>query len=347
MNRAISDWVRNLPKVDLHTHLDGSMRLSTVAELAKARADDPRLPDEADLEPMLTPPSRCSLEDYLASFDATVAVLQSKAALERAARELCEDAAAENVIYMEVRFAPLLHLENGLSPREVVESVLRGLAAGEEAHPLHTGLILCALRDEPSERSLEVAQLAAQFRNKGVVAFDLAGPEEEYPPYLHRSAIEFARDAGVHLTIHAGEGCCPEQIREAIDLGAERIGHGVYLFRDAGTERRVQKARIPLECCPTSNLQISGLMESYRDHPLKRYLDLGIAVTVNTDNRLMSRTSCTQELTHVVDAFDLSEDEVRRILSNGAQAAFAPEALRQTLTRTIEDAFVASSGSVS
>ena len=344
MERETYDWVRGLPKTDLHTHLDGSMRLATVTELAAALPEERQLPSGSDVGKMLTPPSRCSLETYLASFDITVAVLQSKSALERAAYELCEDVASEHVIYMEVRFAPLLHTEDGLSPREVVEAVLRGLARGEASFPLRTGVILCAMRNEPSERSLEVAQLAAQFRNKGVIAFDLAGPEREHPPYLHRTAIEFARDADVHLTIHAGEGCCPEQIREAIDLGAERIGHGVYLFRDANTEARVQREGIPLECCPTSNLQISGLMNDYADHPLKRYLDRGIRVTVNTDNRLMSRTTCSHEIAHVVDAFHLADEDVCRILTEGARSAFATAQLKAQLVRSIEDACNASPG---
>jgi adenosine deaminase len=343
MERMTYDWVQALPKIDLHTHLDGSMRLSTVKALAKKLPKERRFPRGFSIEKAIIPPDRCSLETYLGSFDVTVAVLQSAAALERAAFELCEDAAKENVIYLEVRFAPLLHLVEEMSPREVVESVLRGLARGEEEHGLHTGLILCALRNESSERSLEVAQLAAQFRNKGVVAFDLAGPERDHPPYLHRTAIGFARDADVHITLHAGEGCCPEQIREALDFGAERIGHGVYLFQDAKTESRVVEEGIPLETCPTSNLQISGIIEDYADHPLKRYLDLGIPVTVNTDNRLMSNTTCTDELSRVIEALSLSRDEVRRILRDSAAAAFAPDALRAELTETIDAAFRASS----
>jgi adenosine deaminase len=315
------------------------MRLSTVKELAKALPKERRFPRGFDIEKAVTPPSRCTLEAYLASFDVTLAVLQTAAALERAAFELCTDAAQENVIYLEVRFAPLLHLVEEMSPREVVESVLRGLARGEEEHGIRTGLILCAMRTESSERSLEVAQLAAQFRNKGVVAFDLVGPERDHPPYLHRTAIGFARDADVHITLHAGEGCCPEQIREVLDFGAERIGHGVYLYQDAKTEARVVEEGIPLETCPTSNLQISGIMEDYADHPLKRYLDLGIPVTINTDNRLMSSTSSTDELARIVDAFSLSRDEVRRILRDSAAAAFAPEPLRAELTETIDAAF--------
>jgi adenosine deaminase len=171
-----------------------------------------------------------------------------------------------------------------------------------------------------------------------VVGFDLAGPEKGFPLSDHAVAVRLAREAGVHLTLHAGEGCCPENIAEALDLGAERIGHGVYLFQDPATEERVREAGIPLEVCPTSNLQISGIMRSLSDHPLHRYLDRGIRVTVNTDNRLMSQTSSTNELARVVEAFGLGSDEVRAILLSSAEAAFAPDPVRQELVAQVRAA---------
>jgi len=330
-----------LPKIDLHVHMDGSMRLETVMELADAIPPEVRTALPADLKSALIPPERCSLEEYLQAFRITVALLQTEEALERAAYELCEDGANENVIYMEIRFAPLLHTESGLKPRDVVAAVLSGLHRAEEDFPIKTGLILSALKPEGTERSIETAQLAAQFIGKGVVGFDLAGPERGYPPQIHRQAVEFAHAAGLHVTIHAGEGCCPEQIKEAIDLGAERIGHGVYLFRNPATERIVAERGIPLELCPTSNLQISGVMESYADHPLKRYLDLGIKVTVNTDNRLMSQIDLTHELEAVIDAFDLSREQIKEILVTSAEAAFAEPELKEELKAKIKAAFSA------
>jgi adenosine deaminase len=332
--------LRKLPKVELHVHLDGSMRLKTIKELAATLPEETAFAKRFNFKKAVTPPARCTLPEYLKAFDVTIAVLQTPAALERAAYELCQDIAKENVIYLEVRFAPLLHLEAGMSPREVVQAVLRGLKQGEEAFDLHTGLILCAMRDRALEHSMEVAQLTAQFSGKGVVAFDLAGPERQHPPQIHREAIDMARESGVHLTLHAGEGCCPEQIRAAIELGAERIGHGVYLHRDAATEKLVAKQRIPLEVCPTSNLQVSGILESYAEHPLKRYFDLGIPVTLNTDNRLMSAIDLTHEYEVVVDAFDLNAEQVRKICLNGIEAAFAVEAVKASL-RSKLDAFFA------
>lgn len=315
------------------------MRLGTLRELAAALPDERRFPDDLDLAKAVIPPARSTLEEYLKSFHYTVSVLQDEASLERAALELCEDASSEHVVYLEVRFAPLLHTEQGLSPREVVTAVLGGLHRAEDRFDLHARLILSAMRNESRERSVEVAQLAAQFRKRGVVGFDLAGPEHDYPPILHKTAIGFARDVGLHLTLHAGEGCCPEQIREAIDLGAERIGHGVYLDHDPAALSRVLRSGIPLELCPTSNLQVSGRMERYADHPLGSYLRLGIRVTINTDNRLMSQTTCTHELQAMVDAFDLSREDVRRILQNSVDAAFCDDETRQAVQLQLDAAF--------
>jgi len=334
----MNSWVHDLPKFDLHVHLDGSMRPETVIELADALPPDRRFPQDFDLRKALTPPQRCTLEEYLQAFKITGAVLQSEETLERAAYELCEDAAKENVIYMEIRFAPLLHIQQGLSPNQVIESVLAGMHRAEEAYPIRTGLIVCGLKQEPPERSIETARLAAEYLEKGVVAFDLAGPENGFPPAIHHEAIEIARRSGLHMTIHAGEGCCPAHIREAIDLGAERIGHGVYLYQDPETEEIVRERGIPLEVCPTSNLQISGVMDSYSEHPFKRYLDEGIPVTINTDNRLMSQIDVTHELEQMINAFSLSRDQVKEILLNSANAAFAPEEVRASLRKQVEDA---------
>ena len=169
--------------------------------------------------------------------------------------------------------------------------------------------------------------------------FRSAGPENGFPPALHHEAIEIARRSGLHVTIHAGEGCCPAHIREAIDLGAERIGHGVYLYQDPETEKIVRERGITLEVCPTSNLQISGVMNSYSEHPFKRYLDEGIPVTINTDNRLMSQIDVTHELEQMIEAFSLSRDQVKDILLNSASAAFVSEEVRELLRKQVTQAF--------
>ncbi len=334
-------WLRRIPKVELHVHLDGSLRLKTFLELAKHLPTDRRFPRSVDLREAVIPGSTGSLEEYLAAFQYTIAVLQSAESLERAAYELCEDAAEENIAYIEIRFGPLLHTECGLSPRDVVQATVSGCRRAKEAHGIEAGLLLTALRNESTERSMEVAQLAAQFRGKGVVGFDLAGPERGFPPTSHRAAVELAHDAGVPVTLHAGEGCCPEHIKEALDLGAARIGHGVTLFKLPAVEERVAKLGIPLEVCPTSNLQVCSFMNDYADHPLKRYFDRGIPITLSTDNRLMSRVDLTHEYAAVVKAFSLERSDVKRIVLASVEAAFAPETVKDVLRERVEAAFAA------
>jgi len=335
----MKSWLHELPKIELHVHLDGSLRPETVRKLAKRLPADRKFPRGFDPCKAVIPPKRGTLLEYLKTFDVTAQLLQDARALERAARELCEDAASEHVIYIEIRFAPLLHTEAGLKPRDVVTAVLSGMHRVEADHPIRTGLILTALKQESTERSMEVAQLAAQFAGKGVVAFDLAGPERAYPPHLHRAAIDFVHAAGVHLTLHAGEACCPDQIKEALDLGTERIGHGVHLFEDPLTEARVLESGIPLEICPTSNLQTSAFIESYAAHPLKRYLDLGIPISINTDNRLMSQVNLTHEFEKIVEAFSLDRDVIRKILLDSADAAFCPADVTGELRDRVNEAF--------
>ena len=335
----MAEWIRRMPKVELHVHLDGSLRWETVVELARRVPPEAGLPQTDDLRRAVVPEGKHPLEDYLAAFDYTVPLLQTPAALERAAYELCADVAAENVIYLEIRFAPLLHTRLELKPRDVVAAVLSGMHRAEEEFSVQSGLILTALKQESTEQSIETVQLAAQFRRDGVVGIDLAGPERMFPPLKHRKALEFAHDAGLHVTIHAGEGCCPEQIKEALDLGAERIGHGVYLFQVPRTERRVAELKIPLEMCPTSNLQISGFMTSYADHPLARYIELGIPVTINTDNRLMSQVDLSHEFEAVTKAFKLKREDVHALVRNGVRASFQPEERKEPLEHRVNAFF--------
>jgi len=338
----MTSWIRRLPKVELHVHLDGSLRMKTVRDWARTLPEEQRFPNARALRKAVIPSASSDLESFLKAFDVTVALMQTSDRLRQAAFQLCEDAAAENIIYIEIRFAPLLHTEGSLNPREVVLAVLSGLEEARTAFGIEARLILSAMKQASTEDSIEVAQLAAQFTGKGVVAFDLAGPERQYPPKMHRDAISLARESGVHVTIHAGEGCCPEQIKAAIDLGAERIGHGVHLLQAPETERRVAKLGLPLEMCPTSNLQVSGFIESYAGHPLKRYADLGIPVTINTDNRLMSQIDLTHEYEALQEAFAFTRDDIRRFVENGIAAAFAPDELKESLRQRVQAAFAAS-----
>ncbi|MFQ5793961.1 MAG: adenosine deaminase [Candidatus Bipolaricaulia bacterium] len=331
-------WIQRLPKAELHCHLDGSLRPETIWELAQASGFELPVSSRQEIDALLKLPERIPLNEYLNFFRYTVGVLQTEDALERVARELCEDTAAENVKYLEVRFAPMLHRERGLSSEEIVESVLRGLTQGEAATGIKTGLILCCMRDQRPELSEQVARLACVYHGRGVVALDIAGPEQGYPAEPHRKAFEIAQESGLHITIHAGEACCPEHIESAIELGADRIGHGIHLFQDEQLEYQVAEHGIALEVCPTSNLQTAAFIQAYLDHPIMRYHERGIPVTVNTDNRLMSHTTMTDELCHIKRAFDLSVETIEEIIMNGVRAAFLDEPEHQELVAEFQQA---------
>ncbi len=317
-------WLESLPKVDLHCHLDGSLRPATIWELAQA--ENVRLPVSGPEEVRrFFTAEKQSLDAYLELFHYSLQVLQRREHIVRAVVELMADFAAEHGIYLEIRFAPLLHTERDFPPEQVVEAALDGLGQGREETGVDGGLILCGMRQGSPERTLETAHLAAAYKDDGVLAFDLAGPERDHPPSLHERAIAHAKASGLGITLHAGEEPCPAHIAQALDLGADRIGHGLYLS-DAPEHvpDRIIGEGIPLELCPTSNLQTAQLA-SYADHPLAEYLHAGVRVTVNTDNRLMSDTTVTDELFHVASAFEFGQTEVESLLANAARAAFGAD----------------------
>ncbi len=323
-----------LPKTDLHVHLDGSLRVETILELA-AR-DKIALPaNDVDglRKAMNVGAMTGSLVEYLKAFDVTLRVMQTEEALTRIAYELAEDAAKENVRYMEVRYAPMLHTRNGLRLTTVVESVLTGLRAAEKDHGIESNVIVCGIRNISPESSLEMAQLAVAYKNRGVVAFDLAGAEYDHPAKHHRDSFQLVRDNNINVTIHAGEAYGPESIAQAIHVcGAHRIGHGCRLREDGDLLHYVNDHRIALECCPSSNVQ-TGAVRDLASHPLKLYYDLGLRVTVNTDNRLVTDTTVSKELwlTHTQMGFSLSD--IKHILLNGMKAAFLPFHIKQSMLR--------------
>jgi adenosine deaminase len=317
-------WLFELPKVELHCHLDGSLRPETIWELAQDQGVPLPVHSRAEIRQYFTAKKR-SLSDYLRLFEYTLRVLQEEASIRRAVVELLEDFAAENGRYIEIRFAPLLHLRLGLTPDQVVKAALAGLEEGQSRTGVRGGLILCCMRQEDPQRSVEVAQLAIRYRQAGVVALDLAGPERGFPPNRHRRAFELTKEAGLALTIHAGEEPCTEYIAQALEMGADRIGHGFYLNQaDEALQRTIIERQIALEMCPTSNLQTVPLND-YTEHPIKGYYEVGVRVTLNTDNRLMSNTTLTDELWHIASAFDFSRAEIEELLLNSSRAAFRPE----------------------
>lgn len=330
-----STQLRQLPKAELHCHLDGSVRPETLVDLAREhRVQLPRQTPEELAEYMRVDDAR-DLEDYLRRFDVTISVLQSEEALERVAYELAEDAAEDGVRYIEVRNAPLLNVVQGLTLVQAVEAPLRGLRKAENDFGITARFIVCGLRQFPPESSLEMARLAVEFKNEGVVGFDLAGGEKGNSASRHAEAFRYARENNLAVTVHAGEGDGAESVREAVhDCGANRIGHGTRLIEDPDLTQYVNDRRIALEVCLTSNVQ-TRVADSYATHPFREYFDRGLNVTLNTDNRLMSATTLTDEYIYAAEHLGFTVEELAGIALNGFESAFLPWEDRLVL---IEDA---------
>lgn len=326
-----------LPKTDLHCHLDGSLRLSTILELAEQQRVTLPADTVEGLRTALHVGETCdSLEHYLSAFDVTLSVLQTESALYRAAYELACDAADENVRYLEMRYSPALHTNRGLKLTAVVESVVEGFRAATRERGIRGGVIVCGIRHLPPETNVRLAELAVAYKNRGVVGWDLAGAEDNFPAKDHLEAFQLILSNNVNCTAHAGEAHGPASIAQAIHVcGARRIGHGVRLREDGDLLNFVNDHRIALEACPTSNVQTRAVTR-LTDHPLKFYLDLGIRISVNTDNRLMSDTTVTQELALMAKTFNLSFDDVRTLIVNGFKSAFIPFHEKAEILREVD-----------
>lgn len=328
--------LRALPKTDLHCHLDGSLRLATVLDLAERQGV--RLPADTPegLAKRLRMGERCeSLEDYLTAFDVTLAVLQTEDALFRAAYELAVDCAEENVRYLEVRFSPVLHTRNGLKSTAIVDAVLEGLRVAHRETGVRSNVIICGIRHIDPTTSLRLAELAVAYKNRGVVGFDLAGAEEGYPSKHHQAAFQLILDNNVNVTIHAGEAYGPESIAQALHLcGAHRIGHGVRLRENGDLLNYVNDHRIPLELCPSSNVQTRSVSD-FKSHPLKFYFDFGLRVTVNTDNRLITDTTATKELLTIHREMGFTLEDLATVIVQGFKSAFLPFREKQELLRHV------------
>lgn len=332
----------SLPKVLLHEHLDGGLRPLTVIELARERGYG-ALPtsDPGELAAWFhRGAQRGNLVEYLEGFIHTTSVMQSRQALERVAYEFMQDMAADGVVYVEVRFAPVFHIEKGLTLDEVMEAVIAGLARGGSEFGLPWGLIVCAMRHRHD--ALVMADLAIRWRDRGVVGFDLAGGEAGFPPKKHIDAFHSIHRANFNITIHAGEAYGSESIWQALQwCGAHRLGHGTRLMDDVEYDaagqpqfgslaRYVLDHRIPLEMCLSSNVH-TGACASLETHPFPVFFRAGFRVSLNTDDRLMSDTELSQELRLATEQFDLSLDDLERLALNAVKGAFAPHELRVKL----------------
>jgi adenosine deaminase len=318
------DMLHRLPKADLHLHLDGSLRPQTMLELAGTAGVQLPAADAAALGEYMHVREGRDLVDYLARFDITLALMQTADAIERIAYELAEDCSLENIRYAEIRFCPLLNTRGGLSSVAVVEAALRGLRRAEADHEITTALIVCGLRNLPVQTSIDMAELAVEFRDRGVVAFDLAGAERGHPPIDHQPAFQIAADANMAITIHAGEAFGPASIHQAIHYcNARRIGHGTRLWEDPELLAYVNDFRIPIEVCLTSNVQTRAT-PTLEEHPLRIFYDHGLVVTLNTDNRLMSATTMTDEFLRAHEALGFTWDQLCELTLMGFESAFLP-----------------------
>lgn len=339
---ATSEQIAQAPKVALHEHLDGGLRPATIVEIAADIGHDLPAEGAEALGVWFEESSNSgSLVRYLETFVHTVAVMQRPEDLARVARESVLDLATDGCVYAELRWAPEQHQSAGLSLREAVEAVQAGIDEGRAeaeslGHPIVVGQLLTAMRH--ADRGVEIAEIAVEYRNRGVAGFDIAGAEDGFPPILHLEAFEFLRRENAHFTIHAGEAFGLPSIWQAIQrCGAERLGHGVRIVDDIDWDAPggpvlgdlaayIRDRRIPLEMCPSSNLQTNAVpgMTSIAEHPIGKLKDLGFRVTVNCDNRLMSGTSMTREFQLLVDAFGYDVEDLRWFTVNAMKSAFLP-----------------------
>lgn len=324
--------MKQLPKIELHCHLDGSLRPETILALANLHNIPLPTNDLSELVPYLIAPDSCdSLVTYLKRFDIPVALMQWEDVLTQVTYELMEDAAAENVKYIEIRFAPEFHTAKGLSLETVIESVIKGLHKGEDAFDIKGNIIISHLRHEPASKMFELVEAGKKFIGKGVVAIDLAGCENENFAKEFVEPVAAARDLGYQVTIHAGETGYVSNVLDAINLlGATRIGHGVALLNNKEAEALVTSRNVTIECCPTSNLQTKAISD-ITNHPMQPFFNKGLATCINTDNRTVSNTTMTKEMELLADTFDWNENHFKAIYDNSIEGAFCSEDTKKWL----------------
>ena len=318
--------------IDLHLHLDGSLSPEVVTELARLQ----NFPLPQDLESALTVPTNCqSLNDYLRCFELPVTLLQSGEALTLAVQDLVSRLKAQGLLYAELRFAPSQHTRKGLTQAQAVEAAIAGLPKRTEGSwDFSAQLILCCMRGGDPDANRETVETAARYLGRGVCALDLAGAEALYPTEDSRELFQLARTLGVPFTLHAGEAAGPESVHQALEMGAQRIGHGVRAGEDPKLVELLVQHRIPLELCPTSNLQTRAVPD-LEHFPLREYLKRGIAATVNTDNMTVSHTTLEQEF-QLLASQGLTQQEHWTLLRSSVQGAFLPLEEKQSLSRELE-----------
>lgn len=327
---------KDLPKIELHCHLDGSVRPETVIDIAKK--ENIKLPsyDINVINKMMIAPNEClSLDEYLKTFDLPLSIMQSKESLKRISFELLEDCAKENVKYIEVRFAPMLHIEKGLSIKDVIDSVLYGIKKAEKFYDIKGNLILSCLKHMSVDSVYEVIDNGKNYLGNGVVAIDLAGSEKEGFSSRFIEPINYAKELGFRITIHAGETGIGRNVLEAVKLlNAERIGHGVAIIDHSEAYKLVKSNKIFLEICPTSNVQTKAV-NRIENHPIYDFYKDNILITVNTDNRTVSDTTLSNEFEIIMKNFKLNYEDYKNIYLNSIKASFADEDTKKKLIEYI------------
>lgn len=328
--------------VDLHLHLDGSLSLSTVKMLAKQQGIPLDMTD-TQLKQLLTVPKGCKdLNEYLTKFVFPLRLMQTEQALEESIYNLLCTLDKQGVMYCEVRFAPQLHMQKGLSQKQVIEAVLKGLEKMESSpeYTIKAGVILCCMRGEHNEQqNIETVEEAAKYLNKGVCGVDLAGAEALYPTAQYGELFQRAKNLQIPITIHAGEAAGSESVKQAVHMGAVRIGHGIHAAYDPAVLELLKQRNIVLELCPTSNLN-TKVVENILDYPIMEFIKYGVKITVNTDNMTVSDTDIRKEIQILVDTFSIEDGLLRQLLYNAVDAAFTTEEVKEQLKRRIEGNFL-------
>lgn len=332
------DIVKQLPKIELHCHLDGAVRPHILEELAKQQAVTLEATGQ-DLADKLIAPAECqSLGEYLERFDMVLPLLQQKAALELIAYDLIEQVAAENVTYIEVRFAPLLFSHQGLTINEIIDSVLAGLKRGEKMFGVKSNALLCAMRHHTDELNTSVVEATKNYLGHGVAGFDLAGDEASYPANLYADIVNLGRSYNIPITLHAGECGCPQNVVESIHLGASRIGHGIAASKDPAVMNECLKNNTLIEMCPTSNFQTKAVT-SIVDYPFQTFLDAGIKLCINTDNRTVSNTTLTDEYMKLFDWYQIDYSCMEQLNHNAIAGAFLTDREKDSLHSKLAEAY--------
>lgn len=308
-----------MKKVELHLHLDGSIRPSTISELLNM--------DLQESKKLSSIETKCSsLKEYLTKFDIPLKIMQTKENLERVSYELAQDLQKDDVIYAEIRFAPNKHLKLGLTLDEVITAILKGLSQV----PIKSNLILCMMREDTYEQNLKVIELAKKYLNHGVVAIDLAGAEASYPVNRYQELFEIAKKQNIPFTIHAGEADGPLSVINAINLGAKRIGHGVRAIEEENALKLIKEKDIILEVCPKSNLD-TNIYETLSNHPIKKLYDMNLLVTINTDNRTVSNTTLTKTYQDLQKVFSFTEQDFLKMNENAIKGSFLKQEEKEHL----------------